>query len=49
LGWSHFLLLLPLKDQLHRDFYAETCLVERWSVRTLRAKIGSLLFERRSA
>jgi predicted nuclease of restriction endonuclease-like (RecB) superfamily len=46
LGWSHFLLLLPMKDQLKRDFYAEMCRVERWSVRTLRKKIGGLLFER---
>ena len=46
LGWSHFLLLLPLKESLKRDFYAEMCRVERWSVRTLRAKIGGMLFER---
>jgi predicted nuclease of restriction endonuclease-like (RecB) superfamily len=29
-----------------RDFYAEMCRVERWSVRTLRAKVQSMLFER---
>jgi len=46
LGWSHFVLLLPLKDELKRDFYAEMCRVERWSVRTLRQKIGGMLFER---
>ena len=46
LGWSHFLLLLPLKDELKREFYAEMCRVERWSVRTLREKIGGMLFER---
>jgi hypothetical protein len=46
LGWSHFLLLLPLKNQLKREFYAEMCRVERWSVRTLRQKIGGMLFER---
>jgi hypothetical protein len=34
LGWSHFVLLLPLEDPLKRDFYAEMYLVERWSVRT---------------
>src|SRR5262249_15521538 len=43
---SHFLLLLPLKDPLKRDFYAEMCRVERWSVRALRDKIGGMLFER---
>jgi predicted nuclease of restriction endonuclease-like (RecB) superfamily len=46
LGWSHFQALIPLKDQLQRDFYAEMCRVERWSVRTLRKKIDTMLFER---
>lgn len=38
LTWSHFTLLLPLKDPLAREFYAEMCRVERWSVRSLRQK-----------
>lgn len=46
LGWSHFVAILPLKDGLQRDFYAEMCRVERWSVRTLRRKIASMLYER---
>jgi len=46
LGWSHFIAIIPRKDPLQRDFYAEMCRVERWSVRTLRKKIGTLLFER---
>jgi predicted nuclease of restriction endonuclease-like (RecB) superfamily len=46
LGWSHFVEIIPLKTDLHRDFYAEMCRVERWSVRTLREKIGGMLFER---
>jgi predicted nuclease of restriction endonuclease-like (RecB) superfamily len=46
LGWTHFVLLLPLKKQLQRDFYAEMCRVERWSVRTLRDKINGMLYER---
>ncbi len=29
LGWSHFLAILPLKDSLQRDFYAEMCRIER--------------------
>ena len=32
-GWSHFLAILPLKDRLRRDSYAEMCRMERWSVR----------------
>lgn len=46
LSWSHFLLLIPIKDPLARDFYAEMCRLERWSVRTLRQKIGGMLYER---
>ena len=46
LTWTHFIALIPLKDQLQRDFYAEMCRLERWSVRTLRKKIGSMMFER---
>ena len=46
LGWSHFKEIIPLKHDLQRDFYAEMCRIERWSVRTLRAKIDSMLFER---
>jgi len=46
LSWSHFVELIPLEDRLKRDFYAEMCRVERWSVRTLRHKIAHLLYER---
>jgi predicted nuclease of restriction endonuclease-like (RecB) superfamily len=46
LGWSHFVEIIQLKDQLQRDFYAEMCRVEQWSVRTLREKVGGMLFER---
>jgi len=46
LSWSHFVALLPLKDSLQRDFYAEMCRIERWSVRHLREKIQGMLFER---
>ncbi|MFM7168100.1 MAG: DUF1016 N-terminal domain-containing protein, partial [Planctomycetaceae bacterium] len=46
LSWSHFVELIPLADTLKRDFYAELCRVERWSVRTLRHKIGHMLYER---
>lgn len=46
LSWTHFIALIPLRDQLQREFYAEMCRVERWSVRELRARIDSMLFER---
>jgi predicted nuclease of restriction endonuclease-like (RecB) superfamily len=46
LCWSHFVVLLNIKDPLKRDFYAEMCRIDGWSVRTLREKIGKLLYER---
>ncbi len=46
LGWSHFIELLPVRDRLKREFYTEICRLEKWSVRTLRAKINGMLFER---
>jgi predicted nuclease of restriction endonuclease-like (RecB) superfamily len=46
LSWSHFTEIIRFEDPLKREFYAEMCRVERWSVRTLRHKIGHLLYER---
>jgi len=46
LSWTHFLSLIYLKDPLQREFYAEMCRIERWSTRTLQAKIASMLYER---
>jgi len=46
LGWTHFTLLLPIKDSLRREFYAQMCRMERWNTRTLQKKIQSMLFER---
>ena len=45
-GWSHFVELVAIQDQLKRDFYGEMCRIERWSVRALRAKIAGRLYER---
>lgn len=46
LGWTHFTLIIPFKDPLQRDFYAEMCRIEGWSTRTLRKKINGMLYER---
>lgn len=46
LSWSHFLALLPLNKPYQSDFYAEMCRIEGWSVRTLRERIDSMLYER---
>jgi predicted nuclease of restriction endonuclease-like (RecB) superfamily len=46
LTWTHFVELMPLDQPMQREFYAEMCRVERWSVRTLRQKINGMLYER---
>lgn len=46
LSWTHFVTLIPFKEELKRDFYAEMCRIEKWSVRTLKNKIDSMLYER---
>lgn len=46
LSWTHFIALMPLKDPLQRDYYAQMASAERWSVRTLRERIDSMLYER---
>lgn len=46
LSWSHFKELIYLDKPLQREFYAEMCRVEGWSVRALRKRIGSMLYER---
>jgi len=48
LSWSHFKVLIPIKDELQLNFYAQMCRVEGWNVKTLRKKIDSMLFERTS-
>ncbi len=46
LSWSHFVELLTVKEELKRNFYAEMCRIEGWSVRTLHDKIKIMFFER---
>jgi predicted nuclease of restriction endonuclease-like (RecB) superfamily len=46
LGWSHFRALIPMKEPLKREFYAEMCRIEGWSTRTLQQKIDGMLYER---
>ena len=46
LSWTHFLLVMPIKDPLAREFYLTMAANERWSKRTLEAKIDSMLYER---
>ena len=46
LSWSHFKDIIYIDEPLKRNFYIEMCRVEGWSVRTLRKKINSMLYER---
>jgi predicted nuclease of restriction endonuclease-like (RecB) superfamily len=46
LSWSHFSALLPLGQPFQREFYPEMSRIEGWSVRTLRERIDSMLYER---
>jgi predicted nuclease of restriction endonuclease-like (RecB) superfamily len=46
LSWAHIRQLIPLKNPLQREFYAEMSRVEGWSTRVLAEKIGGMLFER---
>jgi predicted nuclease of restriction endonuclease-like (RecB) superfamily len=46
LSWSHFRELLPLSQPFQREFYAEMCRIEGWSVRTLRERVDSMLYQR---
>lgn len=46
LSWSHILMVIPLKDDLQREFYLTMAAAEKWSKRTLRDRIDSMLYER---
>ena len=46
LTWSHLKILINLSDSLKRDFYIEICQLEGWSVRQLKERIDSMLYER---
>lgn len=46
LSWSHFLQVIPIKDSLARSFYLSMAADQRWSKRTLKAKIDGMLYER---
>jgi predicted nuclease of restriction endonuclease-like (RecB) superfamily len=46
LSWSHFLVLLPIKQAEAKQYYANLSSAEYWSVRDLRKQIASKAFER---
>ncbi|HCY76562.1 MAG TPA: cytoplasmic protein [Ignavibacteriales bacterium] len=46
LTWSHLRAIMYIEKELKREFYIEMCKMERWSVRQLSERIGSMLYER---
>ncbi|MEG6521741.1 PDDEXK nuclease domain-containing protein [Desulfotomaculum sp. 1211_IL3151] len=46
LSWSHYRLLMKLKDESRREFYGRECAESAWSVRQLERQINSFLYER---
>jgi len=46
LSWSHFIELVAIENPVKRLFYQQMCVIENWSLRTLRQKEDTMLFER---
>lgn len=46
LTWSHFIEVLPLKNELQSEFYLTLAATERWGIRKLRKEIDGMLYER---
>ena len=46
LSWSHFKEIMYMDDSLKIEFYAQMSALDKWSVRTLRNRIDSMLCER---
>lgn len=46
LSWTHIIAILPIVEPIKREFYIQMCIHEKWSVRTFRERIQSMLYER---
>lgn len=46
LSWSHFLVLIPIKDEKERDFYGKLAFEKIIGVRELRKQIGQKVYHR---
>ena len=46
LSWTHFLIVLPIKDSIAREFYLTMAANANWSKRELEKQIDGMLFER---
>ena len=46
LSWSHYLILMRIKDANARNFYEIECAKQNWSIRWLQRQVNSSLYER---
>ena len=46
LSWSHYKLLMRVKDEIARNYYIEECIKSRWSVRQLQRQINTMYYNR---
>lgn len=46
LTWTHFLVVMPLKDETVREFYLTMAADAHWSKRELERLINGMLYER---
>lgn len=46
LSWSHYLILMRIKDSNARSFYEIECAKQDWSIRQLQRQVSSCLYER---
>lgn len=46
LSWSHYRLLIAVKDEKAREFYASECAKASWSVRQLQRQINTMYYQR---
>ena len=46
LSWTHYRLLLKIKDESKKKFYIDECIQNNWSTRQLERQINSFYYER---
>ena len=46
LSWSHYCLLVKVKNDKARQFYIDECIKENWSFRQLRRQVNTFSYER---
>ena len=46
MSWSHYCKIIRIENAPARDWYANECIANHWSVRALERQIGKLYYER---